>query len=215
MLATTQRVFATASITGPQEKFGAGLLLLFFLGSCSFTLTRIASFGSTFTPHPVSFSRFLPYSELLPGWYEDWVIFERERLRHLGMHALEAAARRLTAQGDYPAALDAALHAVRREPLRESAHRAVILVHLAENNVVEALRAYKRFRILLVEQVGVEPSAGLTELVFPGSGGTALDTARDAVRYGGVTREVDRARVRSSSNPTGGRGWARRSTGTS
>lgn len=104
--------------------------------------------------------------ELLPGWYDDWVMFERERLRHLRLHGLEAAAEQFAARGQYAASLECALEAVRCEPLRESAHRAVILVHLAENNVVEALREYQRFRELLVEQIGVEPSAELTELVF-------------------------------------------------
>jgi DNA-binding SARP family transcriptional activator len=33
--------------------------------------------------------------ELLPGWYDDWVLLERERLRQLRMHALEALAGKL------------------------------------------------------------------------------------------------------------------------
>lgn len=113
----------------------------------------------------VSFST-VRRGELLPGWYEDWVIFERERLRHLRLHGLEAAARHFAARGRYAASLEFALEAVRCEPLRESAHRAVILVHLAENNVVEALREYERFRKLLVDQVGIEPSEHLADLVF-------------------------------------------------
>lgn len=107
--------------------------------------------------------------ELLPGWYEDWVIFERERIRHLRLHALEAAADRLAAHGHYAASLELALEAVRSEPLRESAHRAVIAVHLAEHNVAEALREYERFRTLLVDQLGIEPSQNLTDMVFRGN----------------------------------------------
>ncbi len=104
--------------------------------------------------------------ELLPGWDDDWVIFERDRLRQLRLHQLEAAAADLCALGGYAMALDAALEAVRSEPLRESARRAVIGVHLAEGNFAEALREYKRFRALLAEQLGVEPSLDLTDLVF-------------------------------------------------
>jgi DNA-binding SARP family transcriptional activator len=106
--------------------------------------------------------------ELLPGWYEDWAVFERERLRHLRLHALEAAAGQFTASGQYAVSLELALEAVRCEPLRESAHRAVILVHLAENNVAEALREFERFRELLIDQIGVEPSEDLADLVFAG-----------------------------------------------
>jgi DNA-binding SARP family transcriptional activator len=37
--------------------------------------------------------------ELLTGWYDDWVLLERERLRQLRMHALESVAERFAAAG--------------------------------------------------------------------------------------------------------------------
>jgi hypothetical protein len=73
-----------------------------------------------------------PGGELLPGWYEDWVLVERKRLRQLRMHALEALAEKLTEAGRYGVAMPAAYAAVRADPVRESAHRAVVRVHLAE-----------------------------------------------------------------------------------
>ena len=106
--------------------------------------------------------------ELLPGWYDDWVLLDRERLRHLRVQGLEDVALRLAAHGSFAAAYELAFEAVRCEPLRESAHRAVIAVHLAQHNVVEAVREYRRFRRLLVQDLGVEPSADLAELVFGG-----------------------------------------------
>jgi DNA-binding SARP family transcriptional activator len=112
--------------------------------------------------------------ELLPGWYDDWVLFERERLRHLRLHALEAASGRLADDGHHAAALELALEAVRTEPLRESAHRAVIAVHLAEHNAAEAVRSFRRFRDLLVDELGVEPSDDLAGLV----GGDRVAAAR-------------------------------------
>jgi hypothetical protein len=42
--------------------------------------------------------------ELLPGWYEDWLLFDRERLRRLSLHVLEHAARQLCAAGRYATA---------------------------------------------------------------------------------------------------------------
>jgi DNA-binding SARP family transcriptional activator len=96
--------------------------------------------------------------ELLPGWYEDWVLFERERLRQLQMHALEAIAHRLTAAERYAEAIEAAMAAVRLEPLRESATRALITAHLAENNVVEAVRQFESFRNGLTSELGVQPT---------------------------------------------------------
>ncbi|SCL29410.1 DNA-binding transcriptional activator of the SARP family [Micromonospora rhizosphaerae] len=104
--------------------------------------------------------------ELLPGWYDDWVLLDRERLRQLRLQGLEDVALRLAARGSFAAAYELAFEAVRGEPLRESAHRAVIAVHLAQHNIVEAVREYHRFRHLLVDELGVEPSAELADLVF-------------------------------------------------
>jgi DNA-binding SARP family transcriptional activator len=126
--------------------------------------------------------------DLLPGWYDDWVLLERERLRQLRMHALEAVARRLADAGRYGDALQAAYAAMRAETLRESAHRTVIRVHLAEGNVCEALRAYEQFRVLLADELGVEPSEEMTQLVRgslrrPGPVGTVrADTASMSAR---------------------------------
>ncbi|MEI5100766.1 BTAD domain-containing putative transcriptional regulator [Streptomyces sp. PmtG] len=96
--------------------------------------------------------------ELLPGWQQDWVAFERERLHQLRLHALEALSAQLLARRAYGAALEAALESTRIDPLRESAHRAVVSVHLAEHNVTEAVRQFAAFRALLRRELGVEPS---------------------------------------------------------
>ena len=103
--------------------------------------------------------------EVLPDWYDDWLLFERERFRQLSLHALEALSDRLVAAGRPTRALGAALAAVRGEPLRESAHRALIRVHLAEGNRAEALRQGKVCRRVLRERLGVEPSPQLDQLL--------------------------------------------------
>jgi DNA-binding SARP family transcriptional activator len=105
--------------------------------------------------------------ELLPDWYDDWLLFERERFRQVALHALEALAERLLAAGSLTRALDAALAAVRGEPLRESAHRVLIRVHLAEGNGGEALRQYDLCSRLLRDRLGLEPSPLLDALVEP------------------------------------------------
>lgn len=104
--------------------------------------------------------------ELLPTWYEDdWVLVERERFHQLRLHALEALCDRLTTAGRYGEAIDAGLAAVAAEPLRESAHRVLIRAHLAEGNQGEADRQYQLCRHLLRDELGVEPSNALSELV--------------------------------------------------
>ena len=103
--------------------------------------------------------------DLLPGWYDDWVLFERERLHQLRLHALEATAARLAVHGRHWEALQAAYAAVRAEPLRESAHRTIVRVHLAEGNLAEAARAYELFRSMVGSELGVPPTEQMTRLV--------------------------------------------------
>ena len=109
-------------------------------------------------------------ADLLPDWYEDWIAGERQQLEHLRLHALEALSERLLAAGRTEEAGEAALAGVAVDPLRESAHRAVIRVHLAEGNVAVALRRYAAFRRLSKERLGVPPSARMEELIRPVTG---------------------------------------------
>jgi DNA-binding SARP family transcriptional activator len=102
---------------------------------------------------------------LLPGWYDDWVIFERERLRQQMLHALEAVCYRLSDAGRHAEAVEAAMKVVELDPLRESGQRALICAHLAEGNIVEARRTYDSGRQVLQAELGLAPSADLTRLV--------------------------------------------------
>jgi DNA-binding SARP family transcriptional activator len=108
--------------------------------------------------------------DLLPAWYEDWVLVERERLRQLRIHALEKLATFLSELGRHAEALEAALAAVTAEPLRETAQRALIIVHLAEGNASEALRQYESYRRLLFDNLGVEPSTSLQNFIADATG---------------------------------------------
>jgi DNA-binding SARP family transcriptional activator len=103
--------------------------------------------------------------DLLPDWYDDWLHDEREGLRQIRLHSLESLARALSTSGRHADAIQAALAAVRLEPLRESAHRTLIEIHLAEGNRSEACRQFQRCRRLLREELGVEPSE-LTRLLL-------------------------------------------------
>jgi DNA-binding SARP family transcriptional activator len=103
----------------------------------------------------------LQSGELLPGFYEEWVLMERERLNQLRLHALEALCRRFTSMGRYGDAVAAGIAAVAAEPLRESAQAVLIEAHLAEGNMSEAIRQYQRYRRVLREELNLEPSPGL------------------------------------------------------
>jgi SARP family transcriptional regulator, regulator of embCAB operon len=103
--------------------------------------------------------------DILPGWYDDWVVIENEEWHQLRLHALEAMAVHLTRKGRWAESVIAALAAIRAEPLRESAHAALIKVFLAEGNQKEALESFNRYRSMLRAELGIEPTAQITSLV--------------------------------------------------
>lgn len=103
--------------------------------------------------------------DLLPGWYDDWVLVERERMRQRILHALEALSRQLTRQGRWAGAVEAAMMAVSAEPLRESAQRALIEAHLAEGNWIEGRRSFEAYRDILDRELAAEPDPELAALL--------------------------------------------------
>jgi DNA-binding SARP family transcriptional activator len=103
--------------------------------------------------------------ELLPGWYDEWVLVERERHRHLSLHALESLCEHLTATRRFGAAVLAGLAAVDREPMRESAHRALMRAHLAEGNAGEAIRRYRHYEEMAARELGVAPSPAMRSML--------------------------------------------------
>jgi DNA-binding SARP family transcriptional activator len=103
--------------------------------------------------------------DLLPGWYEDWVVFERERIRQRLLHALESLSRRLVKLARFADAVEVAMTAVSLEPLRESAQRVLIEAHVAEGNQVEARRAFTAYERLDGCELGITPSGELASVL--------------------------------------------------
>jgi DNA-binding SARP family transcriptional activator len=104
--------------------------------------------------------------ELLPGWYDDWVLIERERLRQRLLHAMEALSREMTRQGRHAEAVDASIAVVSAEPLRESGQRVLIEALLAEGNWSEARGRLASYGSLLARELGVEPPPSLVALLL-------------------------------------------------
>ncbi|MDJ0355309.1 bacterial transcriptional activator domain-containing protein [Paenarthrobacter sp. PH39-S1] len=104
-------------------------------------------------------------ADLLPDWDDDWLVVDREQIRQLRLHSLESLSTLLLQERRFGAAVEAALAAVSVDPLRESAHRAVICAHLAEGNAAEALRQFDICRRLYAEQLNAVPSRALFSLV--------------------------------------------------
>lgn len=90
--------------------------------------------GTPLDHHAVAiFSR-----ELLPGWYEDWVIAERERLSQLQIRALEALVHACVERGEAARSIDLAMRLVAKDPLREPSQHALVRALVQEGSWARA-----------------------------------------------------------------------------
>lgn len=137
--------------------------------SCSVLDDAGSALGSGLPPGAAPYPWWSPADTasagVLPDWDDPWIDQERERLRQLRLHVMDAQARWLCRTGRFGLALDLALAALRTDELRESAHRLVIEIHLAEANRAEARRVFQRCRAVLGAELGIEPSDELRDLV--------------------------------------------------
>lgn len=115
--------------------------------------------------YPRYFVETLLNAELLPGWYDDWVIHSQERIRQMRVSALESMAGRFLTAGNPTACISAAMAAVAIDPLRESANRLLIAGHLASGNPASAHRTYRAFVSRLDQELGITPSRDLWDLL--------------------------------------------------
>ncbi|WP_229995316.1 bacterial transcriptional activator domain-containing protein [Arthrobacter sp. Bi26] len=104
-------------------------------------------------------------AELLPGWYDDWVLFEQSRLRQDRIHALHIFARESLERCDYEAALEASEAALELEPLYESAVGLLIQAQRQQGNNAAALRAFEIYQAKLKQDMGLVPSETIRRLV--------------------------------------------------
>ncbi len=113
------------------------------------TAAAIAAYG-----HAVQ----LYTGDLTPGWYDEWIVPERERLRQLYLDALEQLARLLEHAGRLRDALGYAQQLLRTDPLHEAAYRQLMQLHLALDDRASALRVYHTCATTLRNELGVDPS---------------------------------------------------------
>lgn len=102
---------------------------------------------------------------LLPAWDEEWLSHPREELQLLVLDALELAAQRLVSFGRLGLASSLIRAATRLDPLRESAARVLIEIHMRDGNTSAAIAEYRRIHQTVLDETGSMPNAGLTSLI--------------------------------------------------
>jgi predicted ATPase/DNA-binding SARP family transcriptional activator/pimeloyl-ACP methyl ester carboxylesterase/tRNA A-37 threonylcarbamoyl transferase component Bud32 len=96
--------------------------------------------------------------ELLPGFYDDWIQLERERLRDVFERRIQALLDLLTAAGQWGEVQRWAEHWISLGHVPEPAYRALMLSHAARGDLSRLASAYRRCQKSLQEELDVEPS---------------------------------------------------------
>jgi DNA-binding SARP family transcriptional activator len=97
--------------------------------------------------------------ELLEGFYDDWALRERERLRALYLSSLQRLMEYHQQQGTYAESLACGQLILETDPLREDIHRVLMRLHAAQGQRALAVRQYEVCRDLLVTELGIVPLA--------------------------------------------------------
>ncbi len=90
--------------------------------------------------------------------YWDWLIPERERWERLYREAMLGLARSQEAAGQFAEALKVYQKLLAEDPLQETEQQAVMRLFLQMGDRSAALRQYEQYRVLLRDQLGLEPS---------------------------------------------------------
>lgn len=101
----------------------------------------------------------LYHGELLPGFYDEWVVLERERLSSIFESKMEQLLEELAAQERWTAVQEWADKWLAFGGAPEPAYRALMLAYGARGDMAKVAALYQRCKDDLQTQLGVEPSA--------------------------------------------------------
>jgi DNA-binding SARP family transcriptional activator len=142
--------------------------------------------------------------DLLPGWGEEWLDGERERLLQMRLEALRRLATHYRARGELGRALHFAQRQLALDPLAEASQRQLMALHYAAGDRAAALAQYAQFRAQLQDELGVEPMPDTQALAAAIGRGEPLPAAQPprpanpkprAVQMPPVGRETETVRL--------------------
>jgi DNA-binding SARP family transcriptional activator len=96
--------------------------------------------------------------DLLEGWYQDWCLYERERLQNMYLAMLDKLMGHCEAHRDYERGLAYGTCILRYDRARERTHRRMMRLHCLAGDRTAALRQYERCVVALDEELGVDPA---------------------------------------------------------
>lgn len=102
--------------------------------------------------------------DLLQGWYQDWCLFERERLQNMFISLLGKLMVFCETRRQYEEGQEYGLRALAYDRTREYTHRRLMRLFCLAGDRVRALRQYEKCVLILKEDLGVEPAKGTQAL---------------------------------------------------
>ncbi|MBI3784182.1 MAG: hypothetical protein HY270_12370 [Deltaproteobacteria bacterium] len=95
---------------------------------------------------------------LLPGWYQDWCAYERERFLGIFLSLLDVLMADSEVRGQAEEGIRYGATSLRHDRARERTHQRVMRLHCLCGDRAAALRQYDRCVLALDEELGVAPS---------------------------------------------------------
>lgn len=95
--------------------------------------------------------------DLLEGFYDDWALRERERLRHLYLSSLTCLMRYYRHHHLYESSLAYGRQVLQHDPLREEIHREMMRLYLESGQRSLAIQQYETCCEVLAQELGIPP----------------------------------------------------------
>jgi DNA-binding SARP family transcriptional activator len=96
--------------------------------------------------------------DLLDGWYQDWCLYERERLQHLYLAILDKLMDYSEKHDAYEEGLVFGRHVLEYDRARERTHRRLMRLYYLAGDRTAALRQYHKCVTSLKEDLDVDPA---------------------------------------------------------
>jgi DNA-binding SARP family transcriptional activator len=96
--------------------------------------------------------------DLLEGCYQEWCLFERERLQNLFLSMLDKLMLYCEMHGEFEDGVGYGNHILRYDRAREHTHRRIMRLHCLTGNRTAALRQYEKCVTALAEELQVGPA---------------------------------------------------------
>jgi len=117
--------------------------------------------------------------DLLIGYYDDWVLLERERLRQAYLAGLGRVIAGAAATAAWDEAATAAARLLGADPYREDVTRQLMRFYYRLGRRDRALQQFQTLRAVLTADLGLEPEAETSDLYGLMNAGTPLDPSAE------------------------------------